>query len=265
MSCFLLINPRSGDERPSADELAAAAAELGVESHVLEPDEDVESVAKGADAPVLGMAGGDGSLAAVAAVALERDRAFVCVPFGTRNHFARDLGLDRADPIGALTAFGGEERAIDVGRVAGRLFLNNVSLGLYAGLVHRREGRRRRRQALAGLRALWLALGDRHPAGFVVDGQPLDARVVLVANNAYSLDLLSIGERDRLDTGLLHLYSSTGLLPGSWHDKAGEHFTVDSTEPQMRAAIDGEPAELATPIEFGIEPRALRVRLPPGR
>ncbi len=46
------------------------------------------------------MAGGDGSLAPVADVALARDAAFVCIPFGTRNHFARDLGLDRDDPIG---------------------------------------------------------------------------------------------------------------------------------------------------------------------
>ena len=92
------------------------------------------------------MAGGDGSLALVAQVALERDAAFVCIPFGTRNHFARDLGLDRDDPIGALRAFSAEtDRRIDVGRADERLFLNNVSLGLYARLVHRREAHRRRR------------------------------------------------------------------------------------------------------------------------
>ena len=50
------------------------------------------------------MAGGDGSLGAVAQVAIERELPFVCVPFGTRNHFARDLGLDRNDPIAALAA-----------------------------------------------------------------------------------------------------------------------------------------------------------------
>ena len=52
------------------------------------------------------MAGGDGSLGAVAAVALERDLPFVPVPFGTRNHFARDVGFDGDDPIGALAAHG---------------------------------------------------------------------------------------------------------------------------------------------------------------
>ena len=88
----------------------------------------------------LGVAGGDGTLAAVAEIALERDLPFVCIPFGTKNHFARDLGFERSDPIGALAAFRGDERRIDVGRANGRLFLNNVSIGLYARLVPETAG-----------------------------------------------------------------------------------------------------------------------------
>ena len=95
-----------------------------------------EAVAGGADA--LAVAGGDGSLATVAAAALAHDLPFVCVPAGTRNHFARDLGLDPADPIAALDALSdGIEGRIDVGEVNGRLFLNNVSLGIYAEAVRR--------------------------------------------------------------------------------------------------------------------------------
>ena len=120
--------------------------------------EDPGEVARASGAEMLGMAGGDGSLAAVAAVALDTDAAFVCVPFGTRNHFARDVGLDRNDPLAALAAFGdGVERRVDVGRVNDRLFLNNVSLGVYAGLVHRREHHRRRGEALARARGLLAA------------------------------------------------------------------------------------------------------------
>jgi diacylglycerol kinase family enzyme len=124
---FLLINPRSGKGRPSVDELAAAARERGIEVRVLREGDDPGELAGEAGADALGIAGGDGSLAAVAQVAIEHELWFVCVPFGTRNHFARDLGLDRADPLAALAAFGGEERRIDVGRVGERLFLNNVS------------------------------------------------------------------------------------------------------------------------------------------
>ena len=116
LASFLLIYPRSGKGSPTADELAAEARAAGVQTHVLQEGEDPAELARASIGDVLGMAGGDGSMAAVAEVALERDAAFVCIPFGTRNHFARDLGLDCDDPIGALQAFAnGTERCIDVG------------------------------------------------------------------------------------------------------------------------------------------------------
>src|SRR5690348_13950758 len=131
MAGLLLINPRAGSSRgPSAAELCAEAERRGIEARVLGEGDDAVALARDADAESLGAAGGDGSVAGVAAVAVERDLPFVCVPFGTRNHFARDLGLDPDDPIAALDGFAGEERRVDVGRVGERRFLNNVSLGL---------------------------------------------------------------------------------------------------------------------------------------
>jgi diacylglycerol kinase family enzyme len=259
---FLLINPRAGTESPTADELAAAARERGVEAHVLREGEDPAEVARSADAEVLAAAGGDGSVATVAAVAIERDLPFVVVPYGTRNHFARDVGLDRDDPLAALDAFEGEERRVDVGRAGERRFLNNVSLGLYAALVHRREHHRRRREALAGLRAMWLSLRHRPEAWARVDGEPVRARVLLVANNAYELSLFSLGARERLDGGSLHLYAAKGVLPRTWEEQAGERFVLDAPGERLDAAIDGEPVELKTPLELAVERGALRVLLP---
>ena len=259
---FLLINPRAGTESPTADELAAAARERGVEAHVLREGEDAAALARTAEAEVLGAAGGDGSVASVAAVAVERDLPFVVVPYGTRNHFARDLGLDRDDPLAALDGFAGEERRVDVGRAGERRFLNNVSLGLYATLVHRREHHRRRREALAGLRALWLSVRSRGDAWARVDGETVRARVLLAANNAYELSLFSIGERQRLDEGRLHLYAARGLLPHAWDERPGERFELDAPGGLLQVAIDGEPAELETPLELAVEPGALRVLLP---
>jgi diacylglycerol kinase family enzyme len=263
MAGFLIVNPRSGDGRGTdAHQLVAAAARRGVATHVLEPADDVASVARETASDVLGIAGGDGSLAAVAAVALERDIPFVCVPFGTRNHFARDLGLDPDDPAAALGAFGGPERRIDVGRAGDRLFLNNVALGLYARLVHGRERVERARQGLSTLRALALVLRRRAPVPLRVDGRPLVARVVVVANNAYRVDAFALGERERLDEGKLHLYSSRGLLPGRWAERSGERFVLDSDVRTLSAAVDGEPAELGVPVSFEVESRALRVLVP---
>jgi diacylglycerol kinase family enzyme len=261
---FLLINPRSGRGRPDADELAAAARERGIEPRVLGEGDDPAALARETGAVALGIAGGDGSLAPVAQVAIDRELPFVCVPFGTRNHFARDLGLDRADPLAALAAFRGDERRIDVGRAAERLFLNNVSFGAYASLVHRREAHRRRRDALAGLRALLRMSAHPHPLVLRVDGKPLSARVVLIANNAYELRLFDLGSRPNLSEGCLHLYSADGLLPTAWDERAGRSFELDGP-PGLRAAIDGEPVELQMPLICRLEPQALRVLLPPGR
>ena len=260
---MLFVNPRSGSDEPTVAQLVAAARERGIHVHVLGPDDDLEALAREAQADVLGMAGGDGSLGTVAGVAIERDLPFVVVPFGTRNHFARDLGLDRDDPIGALDAFGGRERRVDVGRAQGRLFLNNVSLGLYARLVHRRERHRRRREALARLRAFAILLRHPRPLRATVGGEAIKARVLLVANNAYRLDPLSPGERERLDEGQLHLYASSGpFRGGGWEERCGERFAIDVAGHRVRAAVDGEPAVLGTPIEFSVEPQALRVLVP---
>jgi len=258
---LLLINPRAGRARPSAEELSSEAKRLGIEAKVVGEGENAAELARGASADVLGAAGGDGSVASVAAVAVERDLPFVCVPFGTRNHFARDVGLDRDDPFAALAAFEGEERRVDMGRVGDRRFLNNVSLGVYASLVHRREHHRRRGEVLAGLRALWLGLRRQRGVWAELDGEPVRARIVLVANNAYGLSLFSIGERERLDEGRLHVYAARGWLPREWDERAGERFRIDAPGP-LKVAIDGEPVVLEPPLELEIEPRALRVLLP---
>jgi diacylglycerol kinase family enzyme len=255
---LLIVNPHSGRGRqPGTEELVAGAERRGLEVHELREGERPVDIAASSHAEALGMAGGDGSLAAVAQVALDRGVPFVCVPFGTRNHFARDLGLDRNDPLAALQAFDGAERCIDIGRADDRLFLNNVSLGVYARLVHRRERHRRRREAFARVRAWTALLTHREPLGIAIDGEPVEARVVLVANNAYGIDFPTVGARDRLDEGKLHVY-----VPGD--ERVGERFIVDAAAGRLEAAVDGEPDVLQTPIEFRIEPRALRVLVPDG-
>ncbi len=264
MRGILFINPNSGNSGPSADELAEAARERGIEARILQQGDDAAALARASDADALGIAGGDGSLAPVAEAALERGVPFVAVPFGTRNHLARDLGLDRNDPYAALEAFGGVEQRIDVGRAGGRVFLNNVSFGVYASLVHRREHHRRRRAALARARALLRTLRHPHRLRLTVDGRPIAARVILVANNAYELNLFDLGERTALDGGTLYLYSADGLLPTSWDEQSGTRFEVAGAERRLRAALDGEPIELESPVELTVEPQALRVLVPPG-
>jgi len=260
-----VINPHSGDDSPGPAELAEEAERRGVQAHVLQRSEDPAEVARAARAERIGIAGGDGSLAAIAGVAAETDSRFVCVPYGTRNHFARDLGLDRDDPIRALDAFASPvERRIDVGRVNGRLFLNNVSLGVYAGLVHRREHRRRRGEALARMRALLAVTRHRHRLRARVNDEDVTARALFVGNNCYELDLFTLGERLQLDEGTLFLWVADGVLPTAWRERHAAAFRIELGGGPVRAAVDGEPAVFEPPLVFESLPQALRVLVPEG-
>ena len=178
---------------------------------MLQPGDDLLELAEGAiarGAQVVGMAGGDGSQALVATVAARREVAHVCIPAGTRNHFALDLGLDRDDVVGALDAFtDGVERRIDLARVNDRVFVNNASLGVYAKVVQsdayrdaKLETWTRMLPDLLGPDAEPIDLEFTAPDGSRCDDAPL----VLVSNNPYQLThLAGAGTRERIDTGLL--------------------------------------------------------------
>ena len=207
----LFFNPRSGGGKAERFSLATEARARGIEPIELKPGEDLEMLVRGAverGADGLAMAGGDGSQAIVAAIAAERGLPYACVPAGTRNHFALDLGVDRDDVVGALDAFvDGGERTVDLAEVNGRVFVNNVSLGLYAEAVQR-EGYRD-----AKLRTLLDTVPDMlGPGGSELDlrwtgpgGQAHHAgAMVLVSNNRYRLGrAVGSGTRPRIDDGLL--------------------------------------------------------------
>ena len=157
------------------------------------------------------MAGGDGSLAPVAGVAVGGDRPFVCIPFGTRNHFARDLGLDVEDPIAALAAFDGEERRVDIGR-AGDQLVREQRLPRPLRELRPRPGEKTRNRLVALVRMLPAAFGrSRTPLDLSLEAEGRrehrSALVVLVANNGYAMrSMADLGRREHLDEGGLHAY-----------------------------------------------------------
>ena len=270
----LFYNPKSGGGKAERFQVAREARARGVEPVELHLGDDLatlvrDAIANGADA--VGVAGGDGTQAIVAAIAAERGLPYVCVPAGTRNHFALDLGVDRDDVVGALDAFTkGGERVVDLAEVNGRVFVNNVSLGVYAESVQQ-EGYRD-----AKLRTI----AETMPTVLGPDGDALDLRftgadgrdhetsaVVLVSNDPYRLGrALASGTRPRLDAGVLGI---TVLQAGAARngDKRVQQWSAPSfdvrSDGPVAAGIDGEALKLDPPLRFRTKPQALRVRIAP--
>lgn len=226
-------------------------------------------------------------MSAVAAVAVEHDIPLVVVPCGTRNHFAKDSGADVTYPAGELAALeDGHEIRVDVGMVNGQIFLDNVSVGFYAEMV--RDPAYRRCRIRVAARYVQRALfGGRRRASLRM---PVPPRVVapeqvlvaLVSNNAYFPGVApGPALRPCLDEGMLWVYlmglpgahrplparvvRGTGrlisgrTLVAAW-PTAQQTMTTDNFS--IHVGVDGEPAELDTPLEFTICPRALRLLQP---
>jgi diacylglycerol kinase family enzyme len=283
----LIMNLRSGGGKAERFHLVDECQRRGIEPIVLQPGQDLLELARGAierGADVIGMAGGDGSQALVASVAMERDVPLVCIPAGTRNHFALDLGLDRDDVVGALDAFGeAVERRIDLAQVGDRVFVNNVSLGVYAEIVQSPEYRDAKGRTTLDLLPDMLGAGAQPfdlsftgPDGTTRTG----AHIIQVSNNPYVLTHLGgFGTRARLDTGMLGIAaaeirgaadvaelvaaSAAGRLGHSrgWSEWTTPTFTIDSGSP-VKAGVDGEALVLDPPLEFRCCAGGLRVRLP---
>ena len=282
----LIVNPRSGGGKADRLGLVNECRARGIEVLILEPGQDLTGLAEAAvasGADVLGMAGGDGSLGLVADVAARHGVPMVVVPAGTFNHLAMDLGLDRGNVLGALDAFGvAVERRIDLGQVNGRVFVNNVSLGLYAQIVRSPEYRNAKVDTTLSMLPSMLGPGSQPfdlrftgPAG----EEYTRAHVLQVSNNPYGRTPSTLANRPRLDGGHLgvmalklpddpaearrQLAAASGhpdTFPGSvaWEPST---FEVDSGGP-IDVGMDGEAILMAAPLRFTSRPGALRIRLP---
>jgi len=267
----MFYNPRSGGGKASRFKLADEARARGIEPIELTPGTDLwqlvrEAVANGADA--LAMAGGDGSQAIVAAIAAEHGLPYACIPAGTRNHFALDLGVDRDDVVGALDALrGGGERIVDLAEVNGRVFVNNVSLGLYAEAVQKEGYRDAKMRTL--LDTVPEALGPQAPPPelrWERSSVPETGLAVLVSNNAYRLArAIGSGTRPHLDRGVLGVSvfgagDERGSGRAALRQWTAQEFEVDC-QGTVPAGIDGEATTLEPPLRFRSRPDALHVRI----
>ncbi|GGY41009.1 diacylglycerol/lipid kinase family protein [Streptomyces djakartensis] len=291
----IVMNPRSGGGKTARYGLAQRAEGMGAQVWTTSTEGDAVSLARNAvaeGAQLLGVAGGDGTVSAVAAVAADTGRPLVVVPAGTRNHFARDLGLDLRDPGRALDALvDGEPAQVDLGMLGSRVFVNNVSFGVYADALLEPGYRQDKPRAFAAVAPdyvkgkQWVEARVDTPRGTVEFPQ-----VVLISNNPYHLATPRwLGRRFSLSTGRLGVIvlkrpaqAPPDLLrhlrgelrqdergAGSAGDGAviwsAPGITLHGEVPHLDAGVDGEAVRLAPPVVCAIRPGALRVLLPKDR
>ena len=284
----LLMNPRSGGGKAEKFNIKAEAEKLGIEVHTLTKGVDLLELARSAaesGADALGMAGGDGSLGLVASIAMESDIPFVCIPVGTFNHFALDIGLDRQDPVKALAGFRGIERRVDVAVAGERVFLNNLNLGVYPSMI-RDPAYRDDRIAAAQKAVSEVLSGNRVPFDLQFrDDQERSyesAFLVLVANNPYAFTGPQTGQRAGLTGGVLQVSVveardsdaltrvASGLVLGGAAEVEGsrswlcDRFEVNARSGRLDAGMDGETVVLEAPLVISLRAKALRVLVPEG-
>jgi diacylglycerol kinase family enzyme len=282
---YLIMNPKSGGGKVAKFDLKRKAEDLGAEVFLIGGSQPVdvaevarEAVAKGAD--LLGVAGGDGTQARVAAVAAEHGLPFVVISAGTRNHFALDLGLDREDPSACLRALtDGVELLVDLGTINGRVFVNNVSFGAYAEIVETPAYRDDKLNTT--LNTLPDVLQGHRGARLLAraDGVEISApQALLVANNPYGTgDIAGLGRRARLDRGLLGVVGvrvssarqAIDLLRGRHAAElkvlATKKIEITADAARIPVGVDGEALSMSVPVSCAIWAHALRVWVPRDR
>jgi diacylglycerol kinase family enzyme len=294
MKIAVIMNAASGTGGEDADErerhIREAFVAAGVEPaiHCIDPADladTVPEIAEGVDVVVA--AGGDGTVSAIAGALAGGDVPLAVLPLGTLNHFARDIGmpLDLKEAAAAIVA--GRATRVDVGEVNGRVFVNNSSVGLYPETVISRDLERKQTgrgkwtaMAIAAARVLkrfpLLAACIVMPQRSVVCSTPM----IFVGNNQYTVNVLQLGQRERLDRGQLSLYMMRckGRLYMFWlmvrallgRLDAVRDFEAETTNEvvvrlrhkKLRVAIDGEVAQMRSPLHYRIRPRALPVIVP---
>ncbi|QRY61812.1 phosphatase PAP2 family protein [Gordonia sp. PDNC005] len=276
----VVLNPASGDGTGSR--VAAEIRRTLPEAEIVELAEDSDLDAVTADAALraqfLGVAGGDGTVATVAAHAVQSGKPLAVFPAGTFNHFAKDIGAATvADVVDSIRS-GRIARVDAVWLNDEKLLLNTASIGAYPEFVRARSRYQRHRigRVTATVRAMRRVLIKTSPARVRIEGRPATVSFFFLGNSMYGAPGFAPGRRSRLDDGVLdvryleggHRYAGTrllfSLLSGRmrnskvYREVQAPVVTIEADEP-FRVAHDGEAGDLHTRATFRVAYRELRV------
>ncbi|NCP12200.1 MAG: diacylglycerol kinase family lipid kinase [Sphingomonadales bacterium] len=288
----VIVNASGGTASSLGDALApkieAAFANVGlaIDIHLVKGEELLDTVRKYADAPIVAVGGGDGSLGGAAGILAEAGSTMAILPLGTRNHLAKQLGLpEELGDVARLIASGSTAR-IDIAHVGKRTFVNNASIGTYPQLVRTRDHSNLPKW-LATIPAAWFVLRrhDHQQLTLAWQGETRDivTPMLFIGNNRYELDGEHIGKRTCITDGGLSIYAvarrgrmaliafAIRALFGRADAQRDFDALVDTPAlivagngGSVDVALDGEVERMKLPLEFTIAPRGLSVVAAPG-
>ena len=279
----LVVNPLSGSGT-GARVIGEVRSELPrVEIVELTGHDDVDRVLRAAAerAEVLAVAGGDGTVACAAAVAVDTGRPLAVFAAGTFNHFAKDIGCGQvAKTVRAIRD--GSVTCVDLVSFNGsRMILNTASVGAYPRFVQTRERFERKiGKPLAAAYAMLHTLRHEKPVHIRYDNRTMQTALFFLGNSIYAPSGFAPVQRNRLDTGLVdvriletgrplsRLRIMTALLLGQlersrlYHEQHVPDFSFTSLDGPTAVATDGEVDGEHTHARFSVHYRALPVFRP---
>ena len=220
----VVVNKKSGTGADAGEDIA----KLLPAAHIVTWDADDGPAALdslvGSGARAIGVAGGDGTCAAVAGLALKRQLPLAVFAAGTLNHFAKALGLRSfRDTVRAVES--GTGAAVDMAQIDGVPFLNTASVGVYPDFVAQRDRRSRRLgKPLAALIALPLAFAKATPQLLALNGETDSVWTVFVGNGHYTPRGLVTSSRDHMADGLIDV--QIVLQRGPWSRTRATVFSL---------------------------------------
>jgi len=203
MAGTVFVNPSSGADDDTTEEVRNLLAAHQIIECAPDDLDDHLRAAVAAAPDFVGIAGGDGTVGAAVQVLVGTGIPLLPIPAGTRNHFARDVGLETIADA-AVAAAGGHTRPVDVGEVNGRYFVNNSSIGVYPMIVIRREAHEQRLpKGMANVVAAFEQLRRGHRLSIEVDGTNHRVWLSFIGNGRYGDGLLDLADRESLDEHVL--------------------------------------------------------------
>lgn len=279
----LVVNPASGtsDVGESLQSIRAAlpAAEIVTLGEGVDPAGALRSAGRRAE--VLAVAGGDGTVACAAGVAVSQSIPLAVFPTGTFNHFARDLGCtDVGTTIEAIRT--GSVWCVDVITLDdARTVVNTASIGSYPHYVATREKwEHKLGKTAAGVYAMLHTLTRGRPVRISYDGKSITTSLFFLGNSVYLPSGFAPSRRTRMDDGLIDVriletgrrLSRTRILAALalgrlersplYHELQVPEFSFTALDGPIPLACDGEVDGSTTEARFRAEYRALQVYRP---